>query len=128
VGEVSDGTRRIEPGRFRVVSFSQRRAPYGLAAAGVRVAALGIGIGVGGGGFYGGGLFDTSRRVVYVTAMRLESAEQPQVRALVCRITSDSMGDFLTLEQIREALGDFVTLELPGAQPGQDTPVPPSPQ
>ncbi len=115
VDEVSDGTQRIEPDRFHVVSFSQRRAPYGLAWRGVRVAAVGIGVGVGGGGVFGGGFFDTSRRVVYVTFMRLHSDEQPQVRALECKVTSDPLGEFLSVEQIREALGAIATLELPSA-------------
>ena len=122
VDAVSDGWQRIEPDRFRVIAFAQRRLPYGLGARGLRFAALG------GGGFFGGGLFDASRRVVYLSFMRLRSAVQPQVRALECRITSDSLGGFLTLEQIREALGETASLQFPSQPSGRGTPVPPSPQ
>lgn len=60
---------------------------------------------------------DGPSHVYFITAFRLHSAAQPQVRALTCQSNQMAPGiaimRHLTLVEIRAALGDYFRLELP---------------
>jgi hypothetical protein len=43
--------------------------------------------------------------------MKLRSETQPDIRRLICLITDDPLGRFLTLSQIRETLGEIASIE-----------------
>lgn len=54
--------------------------------------------------------------LIFRTVLDLESARQPQVRQLVCeRWDHPSLGEHVTIREIRQALGDIMTLTLPAA-------------
>lgn len=100
-----DSSRTIEAGEFQVSGFNQFRRPFGLDAdgRGVRVASLAW-----------GGMFDQSREIVFITVMGLRSSQQPDVRDLTCKVTTDPLGTFVTLEEIRQALGPVASIEIQG--------------
>ena len=59
-----------------------------------------------------GFFYDPPSNVIYQVEMRLESAEQPDVRALICAKRVDDYGHhYPTLAEIRTALGDLIVIE-----------------
>ena len=61
---------------------------------------------------------DRSINVIYGVEMRLSSADQPGVRALICEKRSDNMGvlsihNYPTLAEIKTALGDTIEIKSP---------------
>jgi hypothetical protein len=101
-----DAQRTIEPGVLEVSGFNQFRRPFGLDAGGqgIQVAAAAA----------WGGMFDQSREIVFITELKLRSAEQPDVHDLTCKVTTDPLGAFVTLEEIRGALGPVASIEVQG--------------
>ncbi|MEA3411422.1 MAG: hypothetical protein U9R74_07770 [Pseudomonadota bacterium] len=100
-----DAKRAIEAGVFEVSGFSQFRRPFGLDAdgRGIQVASMAW-----------GGMFDRGREIVYITVMNLKSPQQTDVHDLTCKVTSDPLGTFVTLEEIRQALGPVASFEIQG--------------
>ncbi len=61
---------------------------------------------------------DRSINVIYRVEMRLSSADQPGVRALICEKRADNMGvhsihNYPTLAEIKTALGDTIEIKSP---------------
>jgi hypothetical protein len=53
---------------------------------------------------------------VFRTVMDLRSERQPQVRSLTCQQWGDaSLGEHVTIREIRKALGEIILLQLPAA-------------
>jgi len=57
----------------------------------------------------------SAQHVIFGIEMRLSSAEQPGVRALICQKRANNRGpnNFPTLEEIRIALGDTIEIKTP---------------
>lgn len=106
VNKVSDGKQFIEAGVYHVTSVNHYRRPFGLGSIdGVRVA-----------GPFVGGTFDRASEIDFITEMRMSSDTLPHVRRFMCKITDDSLGRYLTLEDIRAALGSLATLGSAGSE------------
>lgn len=64
------------------------------------------------------GFFDIPSNVTYKVEMRLNSAEQPDVRSLICAKRVDQIGfgrnHYPKLAEMRTALGDLVEINSPG--------------
>jgi hypothetical protein len=103
VNDVTDKPQFIDPGRFRIVGLNHYRRPFGLGSVNERLLVAGL---------YVGGLFDRSQEIEFITAMKLNAEEGgTEIRNFMCKVTSDSMGRYLTLREIREALGEVATIE-----------------
>jgi hypothetical protein len=104
VNDVIDKPQFVEPGRYRLVGLNHYRRPFGLGSVNERLLVAGL---------YMGGLFDRSIEIEFITAMKLNAEEGgSEIRNFMCKVTADSMGRYLTLGEIREALGEVVTIEL----------------
>ena len=65
-------------------------------------------------GSLGGWAFERPTNVIFEVEMRLKSAEQPGVRALICAKRVDDYGlHHPTLAEIRIALGDAIEIKVP---------------
>ncbi len=94
----------IFPGRFYVPRVIESNDLQGGRR--TYVASLGMGI---------FGFDDGPSNVNYMLEMRLDSSEQPGVRALICIKNADDYIDrrYPNLSEIKTALGDLVTIEPP---------------
>jgi hypothetical protein len=107
VNDVRDTPQTVKPDEF-VARRVERDAPSASISRPVLVAD-GAGVSGGGPAFF-----------VFRTLFYLESARQPQVRALVCQQWSDpGLGQHLTIEEIRAALGSIMELQLPDTAGGK---------
>ena len=102
VNTLSDKQQFIAPGNFRVNGIKYYRRPFGLGGIeqGILVAASTV-----------ARVFDRSREIEFITEMTLIPDMQSDIRRFMCKITADSLGRYLTLEDIRAALGSVVTIE-----------------
>jgi len=103
ITRLSDEPQHLLPEAFVVERITQYRRPFGMG--GRQPGALRVA------GFGWSGLFDPGRELDYVTDMKLRSETQPDIRRLICLITDDPLGRFLTLSQIRETLGEIASIE-----------------
>lgn len=110
VNEVKDVSQTVRAGEFVVTHVSQRNHEV-VSSGRIQVAGrFGVGIGV------GFGLFNSDvGDIMKAWHLRLESPDQPNVRALICGGAFDhpSLAETPSIAEIRAALGEHVILELP---------------
>ncbi len=97
----------ILPGQFKITKVIESEDGQGTGR--TYVASLGWFIDVNAQGAY---------HVIYAVEMRLSSADQPGVRALICEKRADTMGiysihNYPTLAEIKTALGDTIEIKMP---------------
>ncbi len=113
VADIGDAPRTVAPGGFQITRV-RRYVDHILLVdrAGLQLAALGLRLAQGDGGS------DGPTDYMYVTAMRLHSDRQPQVRDLHCQQLDDpGLGRHVSYEEIRQSLGDLATIRPPGEAP-----------
>jgi hypothetical protein len=102
VNDVSEKPQFIEPGRFRIRSLIYYRRPFGLGQRNTKLFVAGP---------YVGGLSDNSEEIDFITAMKIKADEDgTEIRNFKCKVTSDSLGRFLSLAEIQEVLGEIATI------------------
>ena len=94
----------VLPGQFKITKVIESEDGLGIER--TYVASLGWNIDVG---------ENRSVHVIFAIEMRLSSAEQPGVRALICEKRSKNRGfyNYPTLEEIRIALGGTIEIKTP---------------
>jgi hypothetical protein len=111
---ISEAPRSVEPGDFEIRKVRRYVDDILLVGqSGLELAALDLRLAQG-----GGGGSDGPTEYMYVTAMRLHSERQPQVRSLHCQQLDDpGLGWYATYDEIRQTLGDLATIRLPVEDP-----------
>jgi len=108
--KIADKERVVHPDRFRIIKVSNNQAGF-FRPTGTRLAETRIGVGIhlrmGAGGTDDG----SPSMVTYMTEIRLQSANQPDVFKLSCGRLDDPGAEFLSIEEMRKALGDVFTLK-----------------
>ena len=99
---ISTKARVVKPDTFVVIKIVDQREDVSVAAP--RYAGLGFSYG------------DGPLHLTYSTAMYLESNIQPDVFRLDCKRWDDpAIGEYLSINEMRDALGDYFTLKLAGS-------------
>jgi len=113
VKDISEAPRTVEPDDFEIRKVRRYVDDILLVyRGGLELAALDLRLAQGDGGS------DGPTEYMYVTAMRLHSERQPQVRSLHCQQLDDpGVGWYATYDEIRQTLGDVATIRLPGEGP-----------
>lgn len=102
VNDVIEKPQFIEQGRFRIDSLNYYRRPFGLGKMNPELFVAGP---------YVGGLLGNSQEIDYITAMKISAVEGGvEIRNFKCKVTADSLGRFLTLAEIQEAVGEIATI------------------
>jgi hypothetical protein len=96
---ISTKARVVKPDTFVVIKIVDQREDVSVGAP--RYAGLGLSYG------------DGPLHLTYSTAMYLESNIQPDVFRLDCKRWDDpAIGEYLSINEMRDALGDYFTLKL----------------
>ncbi len=106
---LSDRERTVHPDRFRITKV-QHEETHSVSWPGIQYAAGRVGIGINMRIGSSGGDSDGPSVRAFVTQMRLQSANQPEVFRLSCGHVDDPGSHFLSIEQIRKVLGEVLTL------------------
>lgn len=106
---LSDRERTVHPDRFRITKV-QHEETHSVSWPGIQYAAGRVGIGINVRIGSSGGDSDSPSVRAFVTQMRLQSANQPEVFRLSCGHVDDPGSHFLSIEQIRKTLGEVFTL------------------
>jgi hypothetical protein len=98
---ISDSARVVKPDSFVITKIVDQREDVSLASP--TYAALGMGFVLG----------DGPVHLTYSTTMYLESKIQPDVYRMTCkRWDWPNIGEYLSINEMRQALGDYFTLTL----------------
>jgi hypothetical protein len=98
---ISEKARVVRPDTFVITKIIDQREDVSLS----RPTYAGLGIGIG----YG----DGPVHLTFATTMYLESKIQPDVYRMTCkRWDWPSIGEYLSINEMRQALGDYFTLKL----------------
>lgn len=107
VRDISDDYQLVEPGTFRITKVKRYVNTLVLTALeGVQLAGFYHGVFASGGD---GGAND----YMYVTALELHSAEQPQVKKLLCQQLDDpGLGEHVTFIEMKQTLGALASVQV----------------